>query len=85
MILGVVGFIFLWNLRKKDFPDGKLFMIYLMVASTFRFFVEHLRLQPRLFVGLSEAQLVSIGLFVLGFAGIIFLNKRHTTKVAKMA
>ena len=85
LILGVVGFIFLWNLRKKDFPDGKLFMIYLMVASTFRFFVEHLRLQPRLFVGLSEAQLVSIGLFVLGLAGMIFLNKRHTTKVARMA
>jgi phosphatidylglycerol:prolipoprotein diacylglycerol transferase len=56
LILGVFGFMFLWMLRKRPFPDGKLFMIYLMTASVFRFLIEFLRLNPRMFLGLTEAQ-----------------------------
>jgi len=78
MILGVIGFAILWKLRKKDYPDGKLFMIYLMLAATFRFAVEFLRLNPRLLFGLSEAQLFSIVLFVLGFAGMVYFNRHRT-------
>ena len=85
LILGIIGFIFLWNLRKKDFPDGKLFMIYVMLASTFRFFMEYLRLQPRLLFSLTEAQLLSVILFVLGLMGMIYIDRRHATKPSKTA
>lgn len=82
MILGVIGFVILWKLRKKDYPDGKLFMIYLMLAATFRFAVEFLRLNPRLLFGLSEAQLFSIVLFLVGLAGMIILDRRNAPPAA---
>lgn len=81
MILGVIGFVILWNIRKKISPDGKLFMIYLMMAATFRFGIEFLRLNPRLLFGLSEAQLFSIALFILGFVGMRYLGRANTASV----
>lgn len=77
MLLGVGGFLLLWfYFRKKNYPDGKLFAIYLVMSSVFRFSVEFLRLNPRLLFGLSEAQLISIVLFLVGVAWIIRLNTR---------
>ena len=75
LILAVFGFMFLWMLRKRPFPDGKLFMIYLMTASVFRFLIEFLRLNPRMFLGLTEAQLFAIGLSLTGLAGMVILDK----------
>ena len=75
MILGVIGFAIMLRLRKREYPDGKIFMIYLMLASTFRFIVEFLRLQPKLLFGLSEAQLIAIALFIVGFAGMKYFER----------
>lgn len=82
MIMGVIGFLIMLKLRKRPYPDGKLFMIYLMLASLFRFLVEFLRLQPKILFGLSEAQLISIALFVGAFAGMKFLERKHQPKAA---
>ncbi len=71
----VIIFFILWKLRKKDWPDGKLFMVYLMFAGIERFTVEFIRLNPRLLFGLSEAQLISIVLMAVGLAGYIYLTK----------
>lgn len=76
LILGVFGFLLLRGLRKDDDPDGKIFMMYLMLASVFRFSVEFLRLQPKILAGLSEAQLISIALFLVGLVGMIVLRNR---------
>jgi len=76
MILGVIGFLIMLKLRKNDYPDGKLFMIYLILSSMFRFSVEFLRLQPKLLFGLSEAQLLAIALFVTGLVGMKYLDRR---------
>ncbi len=78
MILGVIGFTLMWTIfRKKNFPPGMLFAIYLVMAALFRFSIEFLRLNPRLALGLSEAQLISAVLFVVGVGWIIRL--RNTT------
>ncbi len=80
MLLGVAGFTLLLNLRKKPWPDGKLFSVYLMLSSAFRFSIELLRLNPRLLWGLSEAQLIAIGLFLLGVIMFVWLgSKQHKT------
>ena len=76
MILGVIGFIILWKLRKKNWADGQLFAVYLMLSSVFRFSVEFLRLNPRLLFGLSEAQLFSIVVFIAGFLVFRRLSSR---------
>jgi len=79
-LLGVAGFIVLWNLRKRPWPDGKMFMVYLMMSTVFRFSVEFLRLNPRLLWGLSEAQLIAVPLFVAGLAGMIMLDRRAAAR-----
>ena len=83
LLLGIVGFLILWNLRKKEYPDGKLFMIYLMLVSTFRFGIEFVRLNPRIFFGISEAQVFAVILFLGGLAGMfIFDAKRKRDTIA---
>lgn len=68
-IVGVIIFYLLWKLSKKDWMDGKLFMLYLILSGTSRLMVEFIRLNPRIMFGLSEAQLISAGLIVIGIAG----------------
>jgi phosphatidylglycerol---prolipoprotein diacylglyceryl transferase len=78
LLLGIVGFGILFPLRNRLYPDGRLFMAYLMLASVFRFSVEFLRLNPRIAAGLSEAQLFSILIFLIGLGGFLFLGKRDS-------
>ena len=79
LLFGAAGFFILLALEKKHLIPGQLFMAYLMLSSTFRFIVEFLRLQPRIAFGLSEAQLFSIVLFILGAAGYLLIARRHAT------
>ncbi|HUI10273.1 MAG TPA: prolipoprotein diacylglyceryl transferase [Bacteroidota bacterium] len=79
-LLGVAGFAVLWNLRKRPWPDGRMFMVYLMMSTVFRFAVEFLRLNPRLAWGLSEAQLIAIPLFLVGLVGMIVLDRRQAAR-----
>lgn len=83
LVLGLIGFAILRELRKRPWADGKLFMVYLMLSTAFRFGVEFFRLNPRLALGLSEAQLIAIPLFVVGLAGFFFLDRRATAVAAK--
>lgn len=78
----MVIFLFLWRLRKTIRPDGGLFMIYLIFAGLERLLVEFIRLNPRLLLSLSEAQIVSVPLILLGILGFIYLS-RHAEAVRK--
>jgi phosphatidylglycerol:prolipoprotein diacylglycerol transferase len=60
---------FLWRIRKKITPTGKLFMIYLILAGIERFTIEFLRPNPRIVFNLSEAQLISSVIMALGLFG----------------
>jgi phosphatidylglycerol:prolipoprotein diacylglycerol transferase len=73
-------FLFLWRIRKTVKPDGRLFMIYLVFAGLERLLVEFIRLNPRLLFGLSEAQLVSIPLVLIGIVGYILLGQKPEAK-----
>jgi phosphatidylglycerol:prolipoprotein diacylglycerol transferase len=75
LICGVL-FLILWRVRKTLQPEGKLFMLYLMFAGGERFTVEFLRLNPRIFFGLSEAQLIALGLFLIGLYGWFTISKK---------
>ncbi len=83
MLLGVAGFLLMWNyFRKKNYPDGKLFAIYLVMSSVFRFGIELLRLNPRFMFGLSEAQLISVVLLIVGVVWILKLNNKTSASTA---
>jgi phosphatidylglycerol:prolipoprotein diacylglycerol transferase len=74
-LIMLVIFFILWQLRKKDWSDGKLFMLYLVFAGLERFSIEFIRLNPRLLFGLSEAQLISVVMIIAGTAGWLYFDK----------
>ncbi len=76
-LLGLVGYAILMQIQKRRFPPGFLFMVYLVLAGAFRFFIEFLRLNPRLAFGLSEAQLIAIPLIFLAILGGAYLLRRR--------
>ncbi len=73
----LVLFSVLWKMRKRETPDGALFMYYLIFSAGARFLVEFIRLNPRLLFGLSEAQLISIVVAAAGIFGLRRLLQRR--------
>ena len=76
-LAAVIIFYILWRLRKKGWVDGKLFMAYLVFAGVERFLVEIIRLNPRILFNMTEAQLISIVMVVVGTLGFIYLTRRN--------
>ncbi len=67
-ILYLIVFAILWSMRRRNRVDGRLFYLYLMLAGLSRFAVEFVRINPRVMLGLSEAQLIAIAMMVIGAA-----------------
>jgi phosphatidylglycerol:prolipoprotein diacylglycerol transferase len=78
-------FVILWRLRGRGFADGRLFFLYLILAGTARFMVEFVRINPRVFIGLSEAQLIAIGMIIFGSVAWFLVGDKHETLAAKQA
>ena len=61
----------LWYMGKKAAvgarPAGEIFSYYLMLTGVARFLIEFIRINPRSFFGLSNAQTASLVSMVLGF------------------
>lgn len=66
----------LWRLREKKQPEGSMFMLYLVFAGLERFFIEFIRVNPRVFLGLSEAQLIAVALIVIGAFGWHMISRK---------
>jgi len=64
-------FAFLWSRRKTNAVEGRLFFLYLVLAGACRFMVEFLRVNPRVLMGLSEAQLIALLMIAVGTLGLI--------------
>ncbi len=68
-ILGILLFIFLWNIRKRLVKPGLLWCVYLIVNGIERFCVERIRVNPPYhFAGLafSQATMIASMLFIVG-------------------
>ncbi|MBV6494176.1 MAG: Prolipoprotein diacylglyceryl transferase [Turneriella sp.] len=70
-------FIFLWNVRKKNWPLGSKFFLYLFLHALFRFSIEFIRLNPRDVFGVSQAQFLSLILMAISLGYVIIAFKRH--------
>ena len=57
--------IVLWKLRDR-FAPGVLFALYLLLAGLSRFLVEFVRRNEDVFIGLTQAQLLSVAMIVIG-------------------
>jgi len=81
-LASILLFAILWRLRKRQTPDGWLFCLYLMVSGAERFLIEFIRVNPRWFLGLSQSQLISLGLMVLGAVGMWWMRGQTPTQSA---
>ena len=66
----------LWNRRTAGYSPGSLFWGYLLLAGIARFFLEFVRVNPPLWGTFSQAQVISIGLILVG-ASLLFKSGKH--------
>jgi len=77
MIMYLAIFFVLWRLRRLEKPPWWLFGVFLILAAVERFSVEFVRNNEPLWLGLTEAQLVSVGAALLGAALVVFSEARR--------
>jgi len=75
LYLGV--FAILWSMRKRS-PAGHLIFWYMVLAGAARFVVEFVRINPRVFHGLSEAQLIALAMMLVGAIALAMTAKRKS-------
>lgn len=56
----------LWRMRTKAQPDGSIFWWYLVLAGAARFFIEMVRINNPVLLGMTAAQLFSVGMVAIG-------------------
>ncbi len=72
----VFGFLFYYEDKLKK-VDGELLFVYLGLYSIGRFFIEGLRTDSLMFMGLRTAQLISLALVAVGVGGLWYLRKNQ--------
>lgn len=60
LVVNLAIFILLWNLRKRRWTDGKLFLIYLFLYSLERFFLAFTSSYRIIAFGLTQSQIVAL-------------------------
>jgi phosphatidylglycerol:prolipoprotein diacylglycerol transferase len=83
-ILYAAIFCLMWSMRRKA-PEGRLLSMYLILEGLARFMVEFVRINPRIAMGLSEAQLISLVMIVIGLAIWYFTSPRRSAMEAPSA
>lgn len=82
-IICVVLFFVLWKLRTRIKIPGMLFAIYLIMNGVERFLIEKIRVnvkQDFLGMQLTQAEIISFGLILLGIVGILYFRKTPIKK-----
>ncbi len=77
-IMCLLLFAALWWLRKRIGLPGVLFCVYLIMNGVERFLIEHIRVNNFFLGTWTQAELISLGLVILGTAGILWLRKRNS-------
>src|ERR1700752_5382342 len=76
LAMGMVAYL-LWRLRERC-QAGVLFSIYLVLAGAERFLIEFIRRNDAVFLGLTQAKLISLGMIAAGAAWIALKASRGT-------
>lgn len=84
LAFAVIAFFILWSLRKKMKFNGELFYIYLILTGIPRLLVEYIRLNPRIILGLSQAQIISIIMIIIGILMLMWnRNKKEQITISE--
>ena len=69
-------FALLWQLRKRNWPDGRLFLVYLTLYSLERFFLAFTSSYRILAFGLTQSQIVAVFGFAIGLALLAWMPRK---------
>ncbi|GIV80281.1 MAG: prolipoprotein diacylglyceryl transferase [Litorilinea sp.] len=76
LIMNVGIFALLWQLRKRNLPDGALFLIYLLLYSSGRFLITFWSAYRPIAFGLNQAQLISLAAVAMGLPLLVYVWRR---------
>ena len=76
IVVNLFIFAILWQLRKRDWRDGKLFLVYLILYSVERFFLAFTSSYRILAFGLTQSQMIAAIAFVTGFAVLAWMSQK---------
>jgi phosphatidylglycerol---prolipoprotein diacylglyceryl transferase len=83
IIMNLIIFGIVWRLRKKNLPDGVLFLIYLILYSAGRFVITFWSSYEIVAFGLNQAQLISLVALIVGVPLLVrLLRKNHEVRPA---
>jgi phosphatidylglycerol:prolipoprotein diacylglycerol transferase len=74
----------LWRLGGKTRPVGWLTGLYLVLSGLGRFLVEFVRINPRIYWGMSNAQVAALGSIVVGFVVMAVASSRKEQEVPEL-
>ncbi len=75
----------LWRQAKKHLPVGVLTGEYLLLSGIGRFLVEFVRVNPRLYWGMSNAQVAALGSVAIGLVLIVLARMQKVQWVPELA
>ena len=76
LVLNLIGFVLLWSLRKKPWPAGSLFGLYLMYYAVVRSFTSLFRADDLYLGPLRMPHVISAVMFCAGLL-IVLRPRRH--------
>ena len=81
--MGLLAWV-LWRLRDAVHP-GALFALYLLFGGLERFLVEFVRRNDDVLAGLTQAQVISVGMMIAGVVWLALLSRGGGLRVARPA
>ncbi len=75
-------FLYLWKNRTRYHVAGTIFYLYLILAGLERFLVEMIRVNPKVILGLSQAQIIAV-VMMIGGTLLFMRNKAKEDKLKK--
>ena len=88
LIVALLIAAYLWRRGAKSdgrLPVGQLTGEYLVLSGVARFLVEFIRINPRIYWGMSNAQVASLGSIVAGFLLMVWARRQSASDTAKAA
>jgi len=76
LVINLGIFALLWQLRKRDWPDGMLFLVYLTLYSIERFFLAFTSSYRIIAFGLTQSQIVAMFGFAIGLAWLAWMSRK---------
>jgi phosphatidylglycerol---prolipoprotein diacylglyceryl transferase len=75
----------LWQLGKKSKPVGWMTGVYLVLSGVGRFLVEFVRINPRIYWGMSNAQVAALGTVVAGVLLVLWSRAKQVQWAPELA